>query len=235
MASNLLSRLLPSVSGSPSVYERLREPDEGSDTTDLEASVGSPLDKENLADRHFELDPALADAMASQSVLRESFPRKPRFIRGTDRTRFKKQKPSWIPQSSGDNETDEADDDVPLSLFVEEDGAAAPVSTSYTRTGRNREKLRSIPVMGQVTSSTRAKWQTTQEQQQLYEDPQSVSPRVTRFEEVNDPLVIADPKMKAIWRWANVENLDNFLWEVYDYYIGNGIWCILLSRVLNLL
>ncbi|OAX81033.1 hypothetical protein ACJ72_04627 [Emergomyces africanus] len=38
-----------------------------------------------------------------------------------------------------------------------------------------------------------------------------------------------------MWRWANVENLDNFLADVYDYFLGNGIKSILLSRVLNLL
>jgi autophagy-related protein 9 len=48
-------------------------------------------------------------------------------------------------------------------------------------------------------------------------------------------LASASPKDKAMWRWANVENLDNFLKEVYVYYLGNGIWCILLSRTLNLL
>jgi len=43
------------------------------------------------------------------------------------------------------------------------------------------------------------------------------------------------PKEQAMWRWANVENLDNFLKDVYDYFLGNGIKCILLGRVLNLL
>ena len=38
-----------------------------------------------------------------------------------------------------------------------------------------------------------------------------------------------------MWRWTNVQNLDNFLNDVYNYYIGKGIWSILLARVLNLL
>jgi autophagy-related protein 9 len=38
-----------------------------------------------------------------------------------------------------------------------------------------------------------------------------------------------------MWRWANVEDLDNFLKDVYTYFLGNGIWSILLTRVLNLL
>ena len=47
--------------------------------------------------------------------------------------------------------------------------------------------------------------------------------------------VIGDPKEKALWRWANVQNLDYFLLDVYDYFVGNGIWSILLNRVLSLL
>ena len=235
MASNLLSRLLPSVSGSPSVYERLRELDQSSDTTDLEARAGLILDEENLAHPNSELDPALADTMASHSVLGDSFPvesRRPREIR---HTRPRARKPSWAPQTSGGDEADEADDDVPLSLLVEEEQIGTPASPEYPRTDRNRDQLGSIPVAGQATGSTRAKWQATQEQQRLYQDPQSVPPHGARPDRVIDRLALGDPKMKAMWRWANIENLDNFLWEVYDYFIGNGIWCILLSRVLSLL
>ncbi|KAG0043627.1 autophagy protein atg9 [Gryganskiella cystojenkinii] len=38
----------------------------------------------------------------------------------------------------------------------------------------------------------------------------------------------------AMWKWVNVENLDNFLAKVYDYYIGKGMYTILLERCLNL-
>lgn len=65
-----------------------------------------------------------------------------------------------------------------------------------------------------------------------------------------DPTVwlgLVDPKERAMWKWANVENLDVFLQQVpsksffvanyqkvYDYYIGKGIYCIMLARFLNL-
>ncbi len=42
-------------------------------------------------------------------------------------------------------------------------------------------------------------------------------------------------KERALWKWANVENLDTFLQDVYMFYIGNGLSCILLARVLDLL
>ncbi|EPQ26657.1 uncharacterized protein PFL1_05637 [Pseudozyma flocculosa PF-1] len=44
-----------------------------------------------------------------------------------------------------------------------------------------------------------------------------------------------DPKQKALWMWANVDNMDAFLQEVYSYYVGKGAVCIALSRALNLL
>jgi autophagy-related protein 9 len=44
-----------------------------------------------------------------------------------------------------------------------------------------------------------------------------------------------DDYEKALWNWVNVYNLDGFLQEVYQYYEGNGIYSIALSRGLNLL
>lgn len=43
------------------------------------------------------------------------------------------------------------------------------------------------------------------------------------------------PKERALWKWANVENLDVFLQDVYKYYLGNGFSCIFLQKLLNLL
>jgi hypothetical protein len=40
---------------------------------------------------------------------------------------------------------------------------------------------------------------------------------------------------RTMWRWANVENMDNFFERVYEYYQGKGLYCILLARFLNLL
>ncbi|WAQ88196.1 hypothetical protein PtA15_9A322 [Puccinia triticina] len=43
------------------------------------------------------------------------------------------------------------------------------------------------------------------------------------------------PKEMALWRWVNVDDLDEFLQDVYSYYVGNGIWAIGLSRLSNLM
>ncbi|CCG80926.1 Autophagy-related protein 9 [Taphrina deformans PYCC 5710] len=40
---------------------------------------------------------------------------------------------------------------------------------------------------------------------------------------------------RVLYKWANVNNLDLFLSEVYKYFLGNGMYSILLNRVLNLL
>ncbi|KAL7422199.1 autophagy protein atg9 [Cryptotrichosporon argae] len=44
-----------------------------------------------------------------------------------------------------------------------------------------------------------------------------------------------DERERALWKWVNVDDLDGFLQEVYAYYKGKGIYCIVLVRVLNLL
>ncbi|AET41374.1 autophagy protein ATG9 Ecym_8078 [Eremothecium cymbalariae DBVPG len=43
------------------------------------------------------------------------------------------------------------------------------------------------------------------------------------------------PRERALWKWANVENLDVFLQDVYGYYLGNGLYCIMIEKLLNLL
>ena len=42
------------------------------------------------------------------------------------------------------------------------------------------------------------------------------------------------PRDRALWLWANVDDLDAFFSEAYAYYLGKGVVCIALSRVLNL-
>ncbi|TIB40095.1 hypothetical protein E3P86_00822 [Wallemia ichthyophaga] len=38
----------------------------------------------------------------------------------------------------------------------------------------------------------------------------------------------------AMWKWVNVQNLDKFLQDAYGYYTNKGIYCIILTRALNL-
>lgn len=40
---------------------------------------------------------------------------------------------------------------------------------------------------------------------------------------------------QALWMWSNVDNIDDFLKEVYGYYMGKGFQCVALTRGCNLL
>ena len=218
------------------MYETLRELDESSDTTDIEERAGMALlDEENLRGHTFELDPALADAMGSQphlgeSVLEDGATQDAR--RETSKTR----RTRWLPRSPGIVEADDIDDEVPMSLLVEgnRNGTGAPV-TPGLHSSAGQQIPSPIPALGHSSGSTRAKWQATQHQQRLYQDSPSGQALSNPPYRASHPLAMIDPREKAMWRWANVENLDNFLRDVYDYFVGNGIWSILLSRILNLL
>ena len=228
MASNILSRFLPPAAGEPSIYETLRQHEELSDQSDLEERAGMALDEENLGTgfHDYELDDALADATANED--------------GPPRVRHSNWQSQGIPARKAQSRTrtahttgrvniDDLDDEVPQSLLIEDDQNLLPVSKA------EQSRAMPPPVSGPSSRATQAKWQATQEQQRLHQDP--IFSRTHRKGNTRRglPLGMMDPKDRAMWMWANVENLDNFLKEVYDYYIGNGIWCILLNRMLNLL
>ena len=226
MASNILSRFLPPAAGEPSIYETLRQHDELSDQSDLEERAGMALDEENLGTgfHDYEIDDALAHTTVDQDD--------PSSVRNSSRqsqglSARKAQSRTRTPRAGGRVNVDDLDDEVPQSLLIEDHQnllSKAEESTTMPP-----------PVSGPSSRATQAKWQATQEQQRLHQDP--IIPR--KYSKSNTrrgpPLGMMDPKDRAMWMWANVENLDNFLKEVYDYYIGNGIWCILLNRTLNLL
>lgn len=238
MASNFLSRLLPPANGTPSVYETLREYDEASDESDVEERAGMALDEENLGDNFhdYDLEQALADAAESQGNTGSAAKSKMRLetskragVRGGLRSIWQQSPPKRA-------EVDEPDDEVPQSLLIEGHNTEALATGQHRQAGEGHEEL-PLPVPGLPTRGTRARWHATQEQQRLYQDLDSHPGRTrsSRPSRKSQGLAMIDPKEKAMWRWANVENLDNFLREVYDYFLGNGIWCILLGRILNLL
>ena len=232
MASNLLSRLLPPTTGSQSIYETLRQNDESSDASDVEERAGiTMLDEENLGNHDFQLDPALADAMDSQVDTGIS-PIGPAADHGDRGVRNSSAR--WLQHPRKTAEADEHDDEVPLSLLIEDRHTSVPRSARHPTRTQALHSPSMVPVPGQGTRAMRAKWQATQDQQQLYPDLQ-VPPAYAGPRNRKTGSIMADRKERAMWRWANVENLDNFLKDVYDYFLGNGFWSILLSRVLNLL
>jgi len=225
------------------VYEAIRQDDAGSDSSDVEnraSLLPGDARQEGFSDR--ELEDALADAGnsgfsspgAGLMGRRESQP--DRYGSQSKSRRRKSSKPRWVPQaSSAGHDLDDRDEDVPLSLLVE---------------GNDDEELKArLPPPPQSMPS-----------RSITPSPHP-PPRMTRHRHDGSPhrktsdtisehqhplgrwflgqqhpsLANIDPKKKAMWRWANVEDLDNFLKDVYIYFLGNGFWSILLSRALNLL
>lgn len=189
-----------------------------------------------------ELEDALADARGSDVSSPEAALLGPRSSqkapdRGSpSRSRHRKpSRPRWMTQASSPRfDLDENDEDVPPSLLVE---------------GHDDEDLKSrLPPPPQMMPS-RSRTPSPQPSPQPRQ-PRWGGNRARQFSDTDDGppwkrwlpgqhrylnLANADPKKIAMWRWANVEDLDNFLKDVHTYFLGNGFWSILLSRALELL
>ncbi|KAL8768456.1 MAG: hypothetical protein Q9209_005362 [Squamulea sp. 1 TL-2023] len=222
MTSNLFSRFLPAPSGTPSIYETLRQRDESSDQSDIEERAAMAASKKDSEEQFHDYD--LDDEVAEAGNRLHAETLGNRVVSKARERRV----PQHTPSSNAPY-AEEADDDVPQSLLIEDnDSPLSPLQEQQPRPTAS-------PIPGPASRATRAKWRATQEQQRLHTDLPS-RPSQSAQPGIRIPgLAIASPRERAMWRWANVEDLDNFLRDVYEYFLGNGIWCILLSRVLNLL
>lgn len=223
MASNLVSRLLPSTKGSPSIYETLRQHDESSDESDIEQRAGMATDEENLGAHFHDFDPEDVQLNASHSEP-QSHSSRPQGRR----------KPEGRIKSPGIVDLEDADDEVPASLLIEGNNQA-PARQRLDHLPQTQSSDRSIPISGPTTQATRDQWEATQARQLLHPEVRTHSQRRPSIKPELRGLAFADPKQKAMWRWANVENLDTFLTEVYIYYLGNGFLSTMLQRTLQLL
>lgn len=234
MTSNILSRLLPPNPAGRSIYEDLRAHDEASES-DIEEQAGLAIDEENLRFRDDELgDADVFTGEASHITTGSTAGRQPesRPLTGRSSNKTGTTRSKWLAQSPRLLE-DDGDDDVPASLLIEgnEPNSEIPVRP---RKSQPRSKRKQPAIPGPSDRGTRAHWEAAQAQQRLHEDevgtrqrPQAARP--------NLGLLAGNPREKAMWRWINITNLDNFIRDVYDYYTGSGIWCIVLTRVLDLL
>lgn len=236
MRSNLLSRLLPSNPAGRSIYEDLRAHDEDSES-DIEERAGMALDEENLGYHDDELAGAEVfngedSRMTAGSA---AFFGKERSKSRSDgkgkRTKSQSGRSRWLAQSPRLLEED-GDDDVPASLLIEEDELPGP-SKQHTQTVRsdNGRRQGGIPAPGGSSRETRNHWEAAQAQQRLHQEPLPAPPSMRH----GHGLLVGSPRDKAMWRWINVVNLDNFIMDVYEYYQGSGMWCIVLERSLYLL
>jgi autophagy-related protein 9 len=223
MASNLFSRM-----PSRSFYEELRGGrDRSYDAGDDRAGL---LDEENLNHDFHDRDLERAEELGvndSHSVLGE-------LSNPTGRGRGKggrTGRPHLAPRGTGwPPHHDEVDNDVPASLLIEHRDGGAPQTHQPRDAGHG-----SAAMPG--PSHARAHWEAAQAQQRLHSDDMSGPAR--RGNAAPRSLFTGassgNARNRAEWRWANVSNLDKFIREVYDYYLGCGIWCILLERALHLM
>jgi len=240
MTSNLLSRILPAnISTGRSIYDELRAHDAASESdADVEERAGLALDERNLQFHDDELANAEAFNGEDSHITTEStafLQRKQ--TRGADNpvTRNPRgRQPEWIAQSPRLLDED-GDDDVPASLLIEGHDMPGPsaLGGAGTQRGRtSRNKKRQAPIPGPASKENRASWETAQAEQRLHQE--KIPPRPPQPARHN-VMLMGTPRDKAMWRWINVINLDNFLHDVYQYYTEYGIWCMILARVLSLL
>jgi autophagy-related protein 9 len=236
MASNLLSRLLPSNPTGRSIYEDLRAHDEASGS-DLEEQAGLALDEENLGFRDDELGNADVfngedSRMTTESTafLAGQGQKQPHGAGVETRGKSHSGRSKFFAQSPRLLEED-GDDDVPASLLIE-GNLPGPSVPSQPRVKQPKARKRQPPIPGPSNRETRAHWEAAQAQQRLHQDDENI-PGPQPIGQ-NIALLAGSAREKAMWRWINITNLDNFIKEVYEYYTGSGIWCIVLEKALNL-
>jgi autophagy-related protein 9 len=224
------------------VYEAIQQHDAGSDSSDVEdrASLAPRDDRqEGFSDR--ELEDALADAgnsgfsSSGAGLMGRRESQADRYGSPSKSRRRKPSKPRWMPKaSSAGYDLDDRDEDVPLSLLVE--GNDEEELKARLPPPPHSMPSRSITPSPQPSPMTRHHLEGPAPRQTSDTISENQHPLGRWFLGQQHPsLANIDPKKKAMWRWANVEDLDNFLKDVYIYFLGNGFWSILLSRALNLL
>lgn len=237
MTSNLLSRLLPSNPPTRSIYDDLRAHDEASES-DIEEQAGMALDEENLGFHDDELGNADAFNGEDSRMTTESTA----FLGGQQqapandrRSRKARQVHSrWLAQSPRLLGED-GDDDVPASLLIEGHDHPALGSPTKPRGLQTLPQARESAIPGPSNRETREHWEAAQAHQRLHRDEDDATNQASHIPQPKLRMLIGSPREKAMWRWINVTNIDNFIKDVYDYYTGSGIWCIVLTRVLELL
>ncbi len=228
MASNLLSRLLPSASD-----ERLEREPLNAQNRRLSSSTDEQhemeIDEENFGARFEEQDLAhLLEEASSSHITTESRATSPDAKRNAPPgINTANRMPGWKQPTSARLVPMDDDDDVPQSLLLEGGLDTGP-------SPNQRIEGLPHPVPGPSNRHTRAQWEATRTQQRLHEEGRGIAPTRAWGHTSRPGHFAADPKEKALWLWVNQTDLDTYMREVYDYYVGCGIYSMLLRRVLTL-
>jgi autophagy-related protein 9 len=144
--------------------------------------------------------------------------------------------------------SDSSDDEVPQSFMIE---ASSSKPRRKSSKAKDRAKTKEIsqqpsrpPLLSRGDSTRPILPTTTRDIKTIYATPPPIPSEIDPPDQFPhgdsgppQPRQMRglDAYERALWNWVNVYNLDAFLQEVYRYYQGKGIYCIALSRGLNLL
>lgn len=127
---------------------------------------------------------------------------------------------------------EDGDNDVPASLLVEHKEADPKRYAAIPRPAETTQK-QPPPKIGRASNQNTSKWIPRYRQHEPYGG--SLDENANRPRAVVPEQASSGRNERAMWRWVNTTNLDSFMRDVYDYYEGGGIWCILCSNALWLL
>ncbi|KAG6003843.1 autophagy protein atg9 [Claviceps maximensis] len=125
---------------------------------------------------------------------------------------------------------EDIENDVPASLLVEASDPMPALSDPSYPTRDHSSKRRERP-----QRQARAQWQSATIPNPAESNYQQGSGGLAHPRSFAQTSVPGGHREKALWRWVNISNLDSFMRDVYDYYEGGGLLCILCSNALWLL
>ena len=224
MADGVIARLMSGGRGgrgARSFYEELRGRDNAADVDDH----AGLLDEENLNQQFNDYDIENAEGLRLDDSRATVDARVPR---GRAQMPGRSSRPDTTTHW-GASHDDDGDNDVPASLLVEHyDRGAAPLGTPG--------KLRSQHAGPRAHPALAfSKGRTHQQRPHADQDAQLPLHSNAVPSIILAGAVTGDAKKMAEWRWANITNLDSFMQDVYNYYRGSGMWCIVVERVLHLM
>lgn len=209
-----------------SFYEQLRSRDD--DLPDLEAGQVRALDEENL--RHEFRDVQFDDINTQESRITVASTMAERGPKPGSPSTKRQSKSKQLPTAWAADDED-LDEDVPASLLVENNNEPIQRLESMSRaTARGAKE--STPWRASPPGAHTAQWETAKRQHRLYRDDAVTD---LQLHSMVPGTRLGGRRERALWRWVNTSNLDSFMRDVYDYYEGGGMWCILCSNALWLL
>ena len=219
-----MSRLMSSNNPSASIYEQLRQQDDDSDDLDVEDNAG--LLDQSVNRRDGFITQAMDDSSPqangrdrrfnSHAAARGQASRKDK-----SRTQTRSRRPG---RHSKLLDVEEADDDVPASLLIDHNAQDIDPGS-----------INLPPPPSVMSDGLLADVGPSGDHLRYRNSSQTPVPARPIKGIVGGNLATADPREKAMFRWANVIDLDNFLLEAYCYYMQHGFWSTLLARFFKLL